>query len=132
LYRACGRRSLRSHVCGPRRVFSDVHAAEKNGFDFFRGCGREFCETALAFAFCTALWGGENAGAFFASKKFPFPLQNRCRNQVGAGADFLRRFFVDATSILLETGGAWRKSALRKSPPSVIIGIYHSGFSFSL
>jgi hypothetical protein len=64
LYRACGRRSLRSHVCGPRRVFSDVHAAGKNEFDFFRACGREFRETALAVAFCAAL----RAVARFASQ----------------------------------------------------------------
>jgi hypothetical protein len=80
------------HVCGPSRVFSDVHAAGKNGFDFFRACGRELrlaksrrkaagcslasrlrpqiCETALADAFCAAL----RAVARFASQCGKFAM----------------------------------------------------------
>ena len=29
---------------GPRRVFVQVHAPAKNGFQLFRACGRELCE----------------------------------------------------------------------------------------
>src|SRR5699024_451932 len=36
-----------SHVCGARSVFSDVHAAGKNGFPLIRVCGRELCEAFL-------------------------------------------------------------------------------------
>jgi len=32
------------HVCKPRGVFSDVHAAGKNRSNPFRACGRELCE----------------------------------------------------------------------------------------
>jgi hypothetical protein len=69
--------SLRSHVCGPSRVFSDVHAAEKNEFDFFRACGREFCETALAVTFCAAL----RAVARFASQSGEFVAICQCSSQ---------------------------------------------------
>jgi hypothetical protein len=51
-----------SHVCRPRGVFSDVHAAGKNEFDFFRGCGRELRETGAhgswqRTARCALPWG---------------------------------------------------------------------------
>jgi hypothetical protein len=44
------------HVCGPSRVFFDVHAAGKNEQEFFQPLRRlKYCETALAVAFCAAL-----------------------------------------------------------------------------
>ena len=39
--------SLRSHVCEPRSIFADVHAAGKNVLNFLRACGRKLCETFL-------------------------------------------------------------------------------------
>ena len=33
-----------AHVCRPRRIFGDVHAAAENGFDFICVCGRKLCE----------------------------------------------------------------------------------------
>ena len=41
--------SLRSHVCEPRSIFADVHAAGKNALNFICACGRKLCE-----AFSTA------------------------------------------------------------------------------
>jgi len=36
--------SLRSHVCEPRSIFADVHAAGKNALNFICACGRKLCE----------------------------------------------------------------------------------------
>ena len=39
--------SLRSHVCEPRGIFADVHAAGKNALNFVCACGRKLCEAFL-------------------------------------------------------------------------------------
>ena len=39
--------SLRSHVCGPRSIFADVHAAGKNVLNFLCAGGRKLCEAFL-------------------------------------------------------------------------------------
>ncbi len=38
------RTRLRSHVCEPRSIFADVHAAGKNVLYFICACGRKLCE----------------------------------------------------------------------------------------
>ncbi len=43
----CPPRADNSHVCGPRGIFPDVHAAGKNGSHWIRACGRELCEAFL-------------------------------------------------------------------------------------
>ena len=48
-----------SHTCGPRSVFSDVHAAGKNRVYSFRTCGCELCE-----AFLTSKNGRREASVF--------------------------------------------------------------------
>ena len=39
--------SLRSHVCEPKSIFADVHAAGKNDLNFICACGRKLCEAFL-------------------------------------------------------------------------------------
>ena len=38
--------SLRSHVCEPKSIFADVHAAGKNALNFICACGRKLCEAS--------------------------------------------------------------------------------------
>ena len=40
-------RAAGSHVCGPRCIFSDVHAAGKNDNDPFAPFGAKLCEAFL-------------------------------------------------------------------------------------
>ena len=47
--------SLRSHVCEPRSIFADVHAAGKNVLNFLCACGRKLCEASLA-GLARGLW----------------------------------------------------------------------------
>ena len=36
--------ALRAHVCEPRSIFSDVHAAGENEWNSICACGRKLCE----------------------------------------------------------------------------------------
>ena len=43
----CALQAHNAHVCEPRSIFADVHAAGKNALNFICACGRKLCEAFL-------------------------------------------------------------------------------------